>query len=163
MSVQAQIDRISSNVTAALAKIAEKGVTVPSMANSDDLAELIAAIESGGSGGGGASIETCRVTVINEVMSNPCFLIFTALDEGQLVTEVMENPFSWFDEYGSDAVILEVVKNTSIIFSDSYQRSFSCDGDSMIVSQGMAGEFGYFTYSILIECDGEVYIKEAEL
>ena len=53
MSVQAQIDRISSNVTAALAKIAEKGVTVPSMANSDDLAELIAAIEAGGSGGGG--------------------------------------------------------------------------------------------------------------
>ena len=53
MSVQAQIDRISSNVTAALAKIAEKGVTVPSMANSDDLAELIAAIEVGGSGGGG--------------------------------------------------------------------------------------------------------------
>lgn len=52
MSVQAQIDRISSNVTAALAKIAEKGVTVPSMANSDDLAELIAAIEAGGSGGG---------------------------------------------------------------------------------------------------------------
>ena len=53
MSVQAQIDRISSNVTAALAKIAEKGVTVPSMANSDDLAELIAAIEAGGGGGGG--------------------------------------------------------------------------------------------------------------
>ena len=53
MSVQAQIDRISSNVTAALAKIAEKGVAVPSMANSDDLAELIAAIEAGGSGGGG--------------------------------------------------------------------------------------------------------------
>ena len=52
MSVQAQIDRISSNVTAALAKIAEKGVTVPSMANSDDLAELIAAIEAGGGGGG---------------------------------------------------------------------------------------------------------------
>lgn len=53
MSVQAQIDRISSNVTAALAKIAEKGVTVPSSATSDDLAELIAAIEAGGSGGGG--------------------------------------------------------------------------------------------------------------
>lgn len=56
MSVQAQIDRISSNVTAALAKIAEKGVTVPSMANSDDLAELIAAIEAGGSGGSGKTL-----------------------------------------------------------------------------------------------------------
>lgn len=53
MSVQTQIDRIDGNVKKALAKIAEKGVTVPSMANSDDLAELIAAIEAGGGGGGG--------------------------------------------------------------------------------------------------------------
>lgn len=38
-----------SNVTAALAAIAGKGVTVPDGSNSDSLASLIAAIEAGGS------------------------------------------------------------------------------------------------------------------
>ncbi len=47
MSVQSQINRISGNVTAALSAIAEKGVTVGSDANSDDLATLIASIFTG--------------------------------------------------------------------------------------------------------------------
>ena len=50
MSVQTQIDRISGNVSAALAAIAEKGVTVPDGSNSDALAELILSIEAGGGG-----------------------------------------------------------------------------------------------------------------
>ena len=48
MSVQTQIDRIDGNVKKALAKIAEKGVSVAADANSDDLEALIAAIEAGG-------------------------------------------------------------------------------------------------------------------
>lgn len=48
MSVQTQINRISGNITAALAAIAEKGVTVPDGSNSDALAELISSIEAGG-------------------------------------------------------------------------------------------------------------------
>ena len=48
MSVQSEINRIKGNVTAALAKIAEKGVTVPDGANSDNLAALIEAISAGG-------------------------------------------------------------------------------------------------------------------
>lgn len=51
MSVQSEINRISGNVTAALAAIAEKGVSVPSGSKSDALAALIAAIEAGGGGG----------------------------------------------------------------------------------------------------------------
>lgn len=47
MSVQTQIDRISGNVSAALAAIAEKGVTVPDGSTSDALAELIASIQAG--------------------------------------------------------------------------------------------------------------------
>lgn len=50
MSVQSEINRIKGNVTAALAKIAEKGVTVPDGANSDNLAPLIESIEAGGGG-----------------------------------------------------------------------------------------------------------------
>lgn len=48
MGIQAQIDRIKNNVTRSLAKVAEKGVTVPADANSDDLEGLIDAITGGG-------------------------------------------------------------------------------------------------------------------
>ena len=48
MSVASEINRISGNVSDALDAIAAKGVTIPSGANSDDLADLIAQIRSGG-------------------------------------------------------------------------------------------------------------------
>lgn len=48
MSVQSEITRIQDNVTAALAAIADKGVTVPDGSTSDALATLIASIEAGG-------------------------------------------------------------------------------------------------------------------
>ena len=51
MSVQTQIDRISGNVSAAFAVIAEKGVTVPEGSNSDALPELIASIKGLPEGG----------------------------------------------------------------------------------------------------------------
>ena len=44
MSISSEITRISGNVSDALTAIAAKGVTVPSGSNSDDLADLIAAI-----------------------------------------------------------------------------------------------------------------------
>lgn len=50
MSVQSEITRLSDNVTAALAAIADKGVTVPDGSNSDSLAALIESIEAGGAG-----------------------------------------------------------------------------------------------------------------
>jgi hypothetical protein len=57
MSVQTQIDRISGAVSAALAALAEKGVTVPAGTKADGLAALIAAIEAGaGSGGGNLAV-----------------------------------------------------------------------------------------------------------
>lgn len=43
-----QVIRIRENVSAALTAIGNKGVTVPSGANSDDLATLIASIQTGG-------------------------------------------------------------------------------------------------------------------
>lgn len=63
MSIQTQIDRISDSVSAALTALTEKGVTVPDGTKVDDLAALIAAIESGG--GSGVTIQrvtgTCTV------------------------------------------------------------------------------------------------------
>lgn len=49
MSISSEIARISGNVSNALTAIGAKGVTVPSGANSDDLADLIAQISRGGS------------------------------------------------------------------------------------------------------------------
>lgn len=50
MSVQTQIDRISGAVSAALAALSEKGVTVPDGTKVDGLAELIESIEADGAG-----------------------------------------------------------------------------------------------------------------
>lgn len=63
MSVQSEINRISGNVTAALAAIAEKGVSVPDGSKSDALASLIAAIEAGGGDGGGGQMATGTFTL----------------------------------------------------------------------------------------------------
>ena len=52
MSIQSEITRISTNVSDALDAIEDKGVTIPSGANSDDLADLIAQITGGGGVGG---------------------------------------------------------------------------------------------------------------
>ena len=48
MSVTSEINRIKTNVSNALAAIRGKGVTVPTSANSDNLATLINAITAGG-------------------------------------------------------------------------------------------------------------------
>lgn len=56
MSIQSEINRISGNVADALTAIANKGVTVPSGSNSDDLATLIGQIQQGGGGAGAISI-----------------------------------------------------------------------------------------------------------
>ena len=60
MSIQSEISRISGNVADALTAIGNKGVSVPQGANSDDLADLIAAITSGG---GGSSVQIATGTV----------------------------------------------------------------------------------------------------
>lgn len=51
MSIATDVSRIKGNITAALAAIADKGVTVPDGSTSDALASLIASIEAGGGGG----------------------------------------------------------------------------------------------------------------
>ena len=50
MSISSEINRISGNVSAALLKIASKGVTVPSGSKSDDLADLIDLIPTASAG-----------------------------------------------------------------------------------------------------------------
>lgn len=70
MSVQAEIDRISGNVSTALAAIADKGVTVPDGSTSDALAELIAAIETGGGLPDGIAAMTGGVYTPSKTVNN---------------------------------------------------------------------------------------------
>lgn len=63
MSIQAQINRISGNISSALAAIADKGVIVPSGSKSDALAGLIASIEAGGGLPDGVSAITTGVYI----------------------------------------------------------------------------------------------------
>lgn len=67
MSIGTDVARIKGNITAALAAIADKGVTVPDGSTSDALAGLITSIEAGG----GTSIEPvkafCSYPLTNEI------------------------------------------------------------------------------------------------
>ena len=58
MSISSEISRISGNVSASLAAVANKGVTVPAGSNSDDLASLIAQIQTGGGPGAISVVDT---------------------------------------------------------------------------------------------------------
>ena len=71
MSISSEITRISGNVSDALTAIGAKGVTVPSGANSDDLATLIGSIQTGG----GSSVKTKTGSVTGDgtiTLSIPC-------------------------------------------------------------------------------------------
>lgn len=95
MSVQSEINRISGNVTAALAAIAEKGVTVDSGSTSDDLATLIAAIEAGSGEGGGDDgiyyeVVTFAETTYYYEMKHPFadfprFLLYVVVEDSNFV------------------------------------------------------------------------------
>lgn len=57
MSIQSEIERISGNIAGAYAAVAEKGVEVPGVKNSANLAEAVRAISGPYQAGGGISIE----------------------------------------------------------------------------------------------------------
>ena len=96
MSVQTQIDRISGAVSAALAALTEKGVTVPAGTKVDGLAALIAAIEAGG-GGGSGGIELKSFTVADRTAN---FIVETLSDVPTIV--------AWYDAEWSNSEDTEV-------------------------------------------------------
>lgn len=70
MSIKSQIERIQSNVTASLAAVAAKGVTVASDSTSDDLPSLISSISTQSSGTT-VSTSTPRNLLDNSNFANP--------------------------------------------------------------------------------------------
>ena len=82
-NLETKIGRIRNNVTAALAKIAEKGVTVPEGAGSDDLETLIDAIT-----GGGATTPSSGQNDVNFIDYDGTILYSYTLEEAQALTEL---------------------------------------------------------------------------
>lgn len=104
MSISSEITRISGNVSDALAAIANKGVTVPSGSNSDDLATLIAQITGGGGGGADTTpyIERTLSECINSTASyvgSSAFYWCSSLQRVELpsVKTVYESAFAYCD------------------------------------------------------------------
>lgn len=104
MSVQSEITRISGNVAAALAAIAEKGVSVPSGSKSDALASLIASIEAGGGGEDNGvyyeivtfSEQAYYYEMTHTLGDYPRFVLYAALSFGDSVTYDHRNYFAGY-------------------------------------------------------------------
>lgn len=134
MSIQSEITRISGNVSDALTAIAQKGVTVPSGSNSDDLADLISQISSGGT-------DFPKFTIIHDsetgdVASVFCDKTFAQCSEymnngkayGERV-DVWDEEYSsygtvcWFDR-GDNYIIYTAMDNTY----PAYDIRYNSDG-----------------------------------
>lgn len=107
MSIATDVSRIKGNITAALAAIANKGVTVPGGSTSDALASLIASIEAGGGGGNIVSgsftptsdVKTFKVNH-NFNTKDICFVVFMSdnnnyVERGALYSSFIDGRKSW--------------------------------------------------------------------
>ena len=120
MSVATEIKRLSTNIKNALTALTEKGVDVPTGANSNNLAELISTIETGG---GGAEIKTCTVKFEPYSASDGWETIEGAHYYGQHVyTKCVDGVISTVTEYGNSGtsydITLENVVCGSLIWFD---------------------------------------------
>ena len=133
MSISSEITRLSGNVADALTAIEAKGVTVPSGAKSDDLATLIAAIETGGGG-------LTRTNIVPEqTVTGSGYLALTA-------SEVMvagQNYAYTFD--GEERIGTAVAANGNVYLGDvdafwgSTGGAFATDGYTMYVVANVNG------------------------
>lgn len=96
--MQTNLTTEQANITAALAALTEKGVTVPAGANSNALAALIAAIESGGGKIVAglytpASTQSSRVTITHGLGTDPTGVLFAKYHTDKNATDTVL--FAW--------------------------------------------------------------------
>lgn len=137
MGIAKDLSRVKSNITAALAAISEKGVTVPDGSTSDALAELIASIEAGGGGkfangtitpatnislGPGANfeIETGFLSE-NKRVNFVLLLLNGAVASGQYNTHFI----GYQSDQGRSAIAYKTVSNTDARYDTMYYDSSS--------------------------------------
>ena len=150
MSVQTQIDRISGNVSAALAAIAEKGVTVPDGSNSDALHELIKSIEAGG-----------YLPTLPDGYALECGIYIPATDITSPIIIYLENKYIWFksNRTGNTYCLissLDSMKDVASIISGftfitydnkSDNRTYWNDGKNTLVKNTGITSIGFSTNS----------------
>lgn len=103
MSIATQIARISGNVADALTAVANKGVTVPTGSTSDDLADLIALIQTGG--GGNIITQDQDGYLVFDAQNGDITIIQDA--EGYLVIEPeSESSYTWETVFDANATVM---------------------------------------------------------
>ena len=141
MSIASEISRISGNISSALTAISNKGVTVPSGSNSDDLADLIAQI----SGGGGTP------TVIIPEQS-----ITTSSSSQEVRIPTVYEPLVVGEEYIATVDGVSVTKTTVsqyggvyLNFTSGYDISFQTFNDITYFCTYSSSDYG--THTIKVE------------
>lgn len=132
MSIATDVSRIKGNITAALAAIADKGVTVPDGSTSDALASLIASIEAGGGGGDKTlaygeftpSIDCNVIEIEHGLGVQPkMFVEIEQFDHSDY--KQYDNMLSFFAEAYDGKIVMVSVKHTSSSSANSNNLQFS--------------------------------------
>lgn len=153
MSVQTEINRIKTAVTAIVNAIKGKGVSVPSSAKINDLASYIEDIPQFIDGGGGDTIDTC--TVILDVGTFSAFtpngvrVFFTAYGDG-LSAEFKEvNPNERSEIYLYNVVCgsaISIYTDTSGA-SDATSVRYTNEHTHYIIAPSVAGATERITFT----------------
>lgn len=130
MSIQSEITRLQTNITAALAALAEKGVEVPAGANSNALAGLIAAIEAGGGSGAYGTItlaEEMNTIVVNTGFAEyPKFALLAAIDNSAKYPSMAS--YMWFDDeqpfYKWHNIVFYAKSSSSRVYDNKNSTSY---------------------------------------
>lgn len=123
MSIATDVSRIKGNITAALAAIADKGVTVPDGSTSDAMAELIASIEAGGGGNivAGSFTPTSNMNTFkvnhNFNTKDICFVVFMSDNKAYVARGVLYSSFtngrkSWMVYNNENSYFTQIFGNT---------------------------------------------------
>lgn len=148
MSIQSEINRISGNVSDALDAIEAKGVTIPSGSNSDDLADLIAQIQSGGEYEGESSGDY-KLYISGSGSS------FTVQPAGESRQNFVDGTVYSFDE--GDSIIFRVVDGGTIYYNgvqvarnltSTVSYTLTAPGVNITATAGTGASVGDYTINI---------------
>lgn len=172
MSIASEITRISGNVSDALDAIEAKGVEIPTGANSDDLASLIASIPTGGSGITVVETEDSHggtiVSITGEEVALQSKTVIPTISQ-QIITpdtgytglnQVTVNPinYSWL---GLDATLVHEITPITIALKDTDFNTWtpSTTGATVVTSRTLSDSTQKYVATDLLVDGGYDYIN----